>query len=244
MKGPDETLLRGNLAAARERLASLTGGSLPGDAGSLSPGRAYAAFDDALRAAGFARGLGEGEAEIRPLLATAAQAAVPVVRDNAASAPAGEDEEVDRSAANPWTLVRGLYAAAVVDDEEAARALAAVRIEDLRSEQVEASPALEAYAAALQRAFAGPSPRGADGELDELLRTYGKSRGDDRFWARQAEALARIRAGDEDGFRTAMDGVRAAFAAEFKGEGPNSAERLLELPILGLEALARRAFER
>jgi hypothetical protein len=242
MRALNETLLRGNLAAARERLASLTGGPLPGKAGSLSPGLAYAAFDDALRAAGLARGLGEPEEEIRPLLAAAAHAAVPVLRDNAGSASREEAEPVDRSAANPWTLVRALYAAAVSGAEDAARALAAVPVADLRSEQVEASPALEAYAAALQRATAGDSPRGADGELDALMRASGGGRDEgDRFWARQAEALARIRAGDADGFRTALDRVREAFAAEYAGTDPNDAERLLELPLLGLEALARRA---
>jgi hypothetical protein len=247
-KGPNEELLRGNLAAARERLDSLTGGSLPGKAGSLSPGLAYAAFDDALRAAGLARGLGEAEEALRPLLATAARAAVPVVRDNAGSAAEGEGEGeeaelVDRSAANPWTLVRGLYAAAVSGERDAARALAAVPVADLRSGQVEASPALEAYAAALQRASAGDSPRGADAELDALLGASGGSRGaGDRFWTRQAEALARVRAGDADGFRAALDRVREALAAEYADAGPNDAERLLELPLLGLEALARRAF--
>jgi hypothetical protein len=209
--------------------------------------RAYAVFEDALTAAGCARALGRGDEKVHRYLSLAADAAVRLFSLRGAlltevgDLDTGKSELfVDTSATNPWTFVQSAYAAVVSGNRSARESLGELEREDFTSEYVVVPPALERYAVALSDVLKG-RPRAAQDalEADDVRNGDGL---EERFWTAQATALRHVVDGDSDGFRDAMGEVVAAFEALYAGaDKRNDPERLLALPILGLEALAREA---
>lgn len=243
----DRAAARDGLTEARQRIedgqAALAADPSAAEAHRLAQGL----FDDALEAAALARGLDEPEREVRAFLAVAADAAVELFRRRGAltgrvtSVPSQEDETfVDTSLTNPWTYVRALYAALAAGQDKALDALAALPTEDYRSDQVEVAPVLERYVEALQRAAAGADDVGDD--VDGILAEWGKSRrAADRFWVAQAKVLDAVLDRDEDAFGTALKKLADVLERYFgNAKHRDDIELLLELPVLGLQALGRK----
>jgi hypothetical protein len=124
-------------------------------------------------------------------------------------------------------LVRGAYAALASGEQRAREALGGLTRDEYHSDQAEVAAALESYAPALSAVLCGRS----DAARAALGAAGLRPGGEDRFWISQAEALRAILDGDRVRLRDAM--------TEYQDERPESPERLLELPVLGLDALAR-----
>jgi hypothetical protein len=203
--------------------------------------RVFDAFEEALDAAGCARALDEGDDVQRYLACAASAAARLFALRGARIAEVGDldtgelDVFVDTSATNDWTLVRGAYAALASGEQRAREALGGLKRDKYHSDQAEVAAALESYAPALSAVLCGRS----DAARAALGAAGLRPGGEDRFWISQAEALRAILDGDRVRLRDAMTEVRRAFEAEYQDERPESPERLLELPVLGLDALAR-----
>jgi Immunity protein 49 len=242
------------LATVRERLKRRQGAPAPGPADDpRAQGRHFRVFRDALTAAGLARALGEPEAEVLELLATAARAALElfrtagtlVTRRTRLGADAREGVEelfVDRSLTNPLRHAQAIYAALASGLSDELEALSSFDPDDYKTEQVEVAPALDAYIRALRLAAGGNSTDSARAGLKRLLQERGGGEDEDeRHWLAQAAALERLLEGDAEGTRAAL--ARLAGALESYYEDPSrrdSADRFLKLPVVGLAALARR----
>lgn len=197
---------------------------------------AYAAFGSALEAAGAACLADAGEETMREKLRAAARAGLAVfelagtIESSVTDLESGEEERfVDTSAANQWTYVRALYAALAAGDDATVARLIALDPSQLRSEQMEVSPALDAVAGALRVAF------GAEPGEDVKTVAFDAAEQVDRYWMLQLAALGAL--GDRDGFERSLVAVAAA-EREYHGEG--SPEAALLLPVRGLRAVAER----
>ena len=198
---------------------------------------AYAAFGSALEAAGAACLAGAREEAVRAELRAAARAGLAVfelagtIESSVTDLESGDEERVvDTSAANQWTYVRALYTALAAGDDETVARLVALEPSQLRSEQMEVSPALDAVAAALRVAF-GVEP----GEEVKTVAVDAAEQGD-RYWMLQLAALGVLR--DRDASARALEAVAGA---ERESYGKGSPEAALLLPVRGLRALAERA---
>lgn len=203
---------------------------------------AYSTFGDMLAAAGLSRAL-EDEQRMRQHLAQAAQTAVEIFELTASATssittlPDGEEEEfVDTSATNPYTLVQGLYAALASNEEAAAKALADRDPRDLLSDQVAVSEPLLAVASAVVATIGGgQTPPSSAGALDD-------EQPEDRYWTTQLRVLALLAEGDRGGAEEALAAVQEASAGYWRSSGDaGSPEALLGLPELGLRALIERS---
>jgi hypothetical protein len=197
---------------------------------------AYAAFGSALEAAGAACLADAGEEAGREELRAAARAGLAVfelagtVESSVTQLESGDEERfVDTSAANQWTYVRALYAALAADDDETVARLVALNPSQLRSDQMEVSPALDAVAGALRVAF------GAEPGEDVKTVAFDAAEQGDRYWMLQLAALGAL--GDRDAFERALEPVADA-EREYYGKG--SPEGALLLPVRGLRAVAER----
>jgi Immunity protein 49 len=234
-----ERLLNGALSRLAADEHALNDGGLDDEEAHL---RAFAAFEHALAAAGYARALGDDE-RVRELLDRAAKAAVRLFElRGALSSEVGDlatgasDVFVDTSATNPWTFVQAAYAAVISGNGTAREELARLEPRDFSSDQVTVVPALELYATALAHVLGGR----LDVAQEELAQERSGGDTDEQFWTAQIGALRQIVAGDAGAFRDAMGAVVRAFEATYAGEERRGdPERLLALPILGLEALAQ-----
>jgi hypothetical protein len=148
------------------------------------------------------------------------------------------ERTVDTSTANPTTLMQGLYAALAGGHEGAVHGLARLPPQDYHSEQAVASELLSATCATLQAAARGEGE--ASRVADEALQRFGAAWApEDRTFVAQLEALHRLGAGQEPDLGAVAAGDRAAWQARgTEGEDPIA---LLELPVLGLRALADRS---
>jgi hypothetical protein len=209
---------------------------------------AYTAFGLALEAAGHARALGD-ERALRKRLRAAAEAGLAVLRlagtaeSTVVELPEGEETTfTDTSAANPWTYLRALYAAAAAEDEETLETLSRVEPERLQSDQVEASPAMVTVASAARRLAARSFDAAGKRRVEAAIAEYvGSQRAADRYWVAQLSAVNRIVDGDEDGLRTALKQVADTEHEWWHDAGRSDApEALIGLPALGLQALADR----
>jgi len=193
---------------------------------------AYAAFGSALEAAGAAGLTGAGEETVREELGAAARAGLAVfelVGTIESSVTGDEERSVDTSAANQWTYVRALYAALAADDDETVARLVALNPSQLRSDQMEVSPALEAVAGALRLAF------GAEAGEDVRTVALDAAEQGDRYWVLELAALSAL--ADRDAFERALEAVADA---EREHYGESSPEAALLLPVRGLRAVADR----
>ncbi len=201
---------------------------------------AYMDFGDALEAAGFARALGDDDA-MRTHLARAARMGAAVfelagtLEASITAVPSGEEMTfVDTSAANPWTYVRAVYAAAASDEDAAADTLAALDPERLESDQVTVSAPVALVAHTLRARLRD------EGEAVDVPADHDGA--GDGLWLAQLRALDAI--AEKDGNRFAAEIERVVDAeqqsARRRGEASDP-ETLLHLPELGLRALAARA---
>jgi hypothetical protein len=191
---------------------------------------AYAAFGSALEAAGAACLADAGDEAVREQLRAAARAGLAVFElAGTIESSVTDDEErfVDTSAANQWTYVRALYAALAAGDDATVARLIALDPSQLRSDQMEVSPALDAVAGALRVAF------GAEAGEDVKTVGFGAAEQGDRYWMLQLAALGTL--ADREAFERSLQAVADAERETF-GEG--SAEAALLLAARGLRALA------
>jgi len=197
---------------------------------------AYAAFGSALEAAGAACLAGGGADGGREELRTAARAGLAVfelagtIESSITGLESGDEERfVDTSAANQWTYVRTLYAALAADEDTTVARLIALDPSQLRSDQMEVSPALDAVAGALRIAF------GAQAGEDVKTVAFDAAEQGDQYWMLQLAALGVL--ADHDAFERALEAIGGA-EREYYGEG--APEAALLLPVRGLRALAER----
>lgn len=238
----DKANIREQLAEARERAARNRRSLAEHPDDPKAQDWAYSVYEASLEAAGATRALGEAEANVRELLAAAADAIVEVFRRRGSLTstithlPSGEDETfVDTSLTDQWALVHGSYAALAGGNQTALAALGALGPEDYVSEQVEASPLLEQLSAALH-AVAGDRIDDAN-----LRAPKGAADEDDRYWIAQLRVLEQIAARSRPGTAQALAELDAELDRYFHGEEyRNDTRRLLKLPLLGLKALAAR----
>ena len=191
---------------------------------------AYAAFSSALEAAGATRLADAAEEAAREELHQAARAGLAVFElAGTIESTVTDDAEqlVDTSAANQWTYVRALYAALAAGDDVTVARLIALDPSQLRSDQMEVSPALDAVAGALRVAF------GAEPGEDVKTVGFGAAEQGDRYWMLQLAALGTL--ADRDAFERALEAVADA---ERESYGEASPEAALLLPVRGLRALA------
>lgn len=230
----DRATLTRRFQEARDRLRE---GVSPA-AGGLG---AYLHFQDALAAAGLARGLGEDDDSVRELLALAGVAAVTVFGAGPLEMEVGDldtgevERRVDTSLANPTTLLQGLHAALAGGHQEAAERLAALSPERYRSDQAPASELLTTTARTLQlaalgdrrgviSAAAGVAGRSLDATPDEQVTLVA-----------QVQALAAWAGGEPFDLDIAAAAERVSWLAI--GRDEDDPMVLLELPALGLAAL-------
>lgn len=227
----DERYLRDLLSYTQEQIAEGEA-ALETATGRTAHVIHYGLFEDAISAAGAARGLGDEDAA-KELLARAARAAVEVFHTRQEALQHTGDD----SGANAWTLIQGLYAALASGSAFAERELATLGPEDLDAVGFEISDTLRVLAEALLHAVRGENPAMID-VLDCGLSTASPDEGD-RFWRSQSEVLRCLAADDESGATNAMAEVIAEVDREFGGDA--EPERLLALPVLGLRVLLERS---
>jgi hypothetical protein len=199
-------------------------------------------------AAGYARALGEPEAEMVRLLATAAAAAKIVfqrrgeLKSSVTHLPSFEEESfVDTSATNPDTFVQALYAALAAGQSELLTYLAALTPADYQSEQATVSPLLDGYSRLLGQMVSAQSLT-ENTEIKSLLSRWQNSAGPgDQYWLAQLLVLERLAEADAAGLPAALAELDRALQAHYAApESRHDPDRFLALPLLGLTALARR----
>jgi Immunity protein 49 len=194
--------------------------------------RVYNLFEDALKAAGFARALGRPAADVQAHLEAAARAAVDLFRLHGTLAGVSDDVDVDTSATNPDTFVRAVFAALAAGGPEELDALGSVSPESYHSDQVEGSQELDALARALQQVLTDD----VDGARATLAAA---GDGGDPYAAAQIGALDRLLTRDKRSYDAALEELLALHLQQY-ADRPLSADRFLRLPALGLNALAMR----
>jgi hypothetical protein len=215
--------------------------SSPGDEQTSS----YFAHRDALEAAAQAAAANDAWAVSRYLSAAASAAARTLQLTGTVVAEResleGDRPEVfmDTSASNPWTLVVGVYAALAAGDDAVLQDLYELRRFAFGSPQVAASPVAENFAQALVAAAVGRDEEGADHLRSARESAPSKPHGEP-FWLAQVDAVESVLSRRAEEFRQALSRVaKEVQAFEASTGGPPTPEGRLELPVLGLEALAR-----
>jgi len=205
---------------------------------------AYGLLCDGLEAAGYARALGKPEEEWLRWLDIAAKAGRLVFSGKGAVMPPeplpGIEVEtfVDTSDTNPWTYVQTIYAALATGQNDIVDLLAGLEAEAWHSAQVQVSPALDRFAFALTRAASG-----RDQHLDDLraLALAEFSDPDDIYWHLQARVLIALNGERPGEISSALANLSEFLQNEAeKGAGENDPDQCLQLPLLGLTALADR----
>lgn len=189
---------------------------------------AFALFEDSLRVAGLAAALGD-EARVTNALENAAAGAAQTFALRGSLAAPRADLDVDLSTTNAWTWVQGVHAALASGQRDAEEELLRVPAEALRSDQVTASPGLDAYAAGLRAALLGDAAA-ARAELAAVP-------DDEPYYAAQARGLEAVLAGGEPELAAVAAASDEAWSAPGLAAEP---ERHLRLPVLALRALAAR----
>lgn len=202
---------------------------------------AYLQLQDALTAAGLARGLDEDDDSVRQLLALAGVAAVavfgagPVQMEVDDLAPGDVERQQDTSLTNPTTLLQGLHAALAVRHQEAAERLAALPPERYQSDQAPASELLTTTVRTLQLAARGDRHGVASAASDVAERSLDATPDEDVTLVAQVQALAAWAHGEPFDLDIVATAERVSWLAI--GRDEDDPLVLLELPALGLAAL-------
>lgn len=210
----------------------------------LTATRAYNDFKDHLMAAGYTRALEYPDQEVHAHLRLAAEATVKVFRWHSTTAreithlPSFETEHfIDDSTINPETFVDAYYAMLAGGAEEQLEELCAEARDASLFIKKDVEPEAMAVAQALAHITSDKPDRWeqARAELSVAVNSTGR-------WNHEARCLILISRAAIDELADYLEEYRHWLDHIFVEAGrPDAPARLLALPILGLEALARRS---